>query len=105
LLDGAFAPHRPESIYPVVFARTDEKLVAASYAETVVSLQGELPPTLILVNGTLGSGVVLELERDGGNREIEVRDCRGRVVRTGSVELAKGLHKMEVPAAGVIVVR
>ncbi len=105
LLDGAFAPHRPEAIYPVVFARTDEKLVAASYAETVVSLQGELPPTLILVNGTLGSGVVLELERDGGSREIEVRDCRGRVVRTGSVELAKGLHKMEVPAAGVIVVR
>jgi alpha-galactosidase len=105
LLDGALEPRRPEAIYPVVLARTDEKLVTALYAEAVVSLQDDLPPTLIVVNGTLGGGVVLELERDAGSREIEVRDCRGRVVRTESVEMTEGLHKLEVPAAGVAVVR
>ncbi|MDQ4129042.1 MAG: alpha-galactosidase [Actinomycetota bacterium] len=105
LLDGALEPHRPEAIYPVVLARTDKKLVAASYAEAVVSLRGELPPTLIVVNGTLDDNVVLDLERDAGTRAFEARDCSGRVVRTGSVELAQGLHKMGVPAAGVTVVR
>src|SRR5918997_1893969 len=100
-LDGTLEPRRPEAIYPVVLARTGEKLVAALYAEAVASLQGELPPTLILVNGKLGGGLVLELDRDAGSREIEVRDCRGRVVRTESMELTEGLHKWEVPAAGV----
>lgn len=104
-LDGTLEPRRPEAIYPVVLARTGEKLVAALYAEAVASLQGELPPTLILVNGTLGGVVVLELDRDAGSHEIEVRDCRGRVVRTESVKLTEGLHKLEVPAAGVAVVR
>lgn len=104
-LDGTLEPRRPEATYPVVLARTGEKLVAALYAEAVASLRGELPPTLILVNGTLGGGVVLELDRAAGSREIEVRDCRGRVVRTESVEWTEGLHKLEVPAAGVAVAR
>jgi alpha-galactosidase len=105
LLDGTLEPRRPEANYPVVLARTEEKLAAAAYADAVVSLDGDLPPTLLVVNGTLGDGVVLDLDRDAGTREVEVRDCRGRVVRTGKVELAEGLHKMEVPAAGVAVVR
>jgi len=51
----------------------------------------------------VGSGVVLDLERDAGTRAFEARDCRARVVRAESVELAQGLHKLEVPA-GVAVV-
>ncbi len=105
LLDGAFAPRHPEAAYPVVLARTDAKLVAAAYADALVRLDGELPPTLLVVNGRLGEGVVVDLERDAGTREVEVRDCRGRVVRTEEIELTRGLHKVEVPAAGVAVAR
>lgn len=105
LLDGAFAPRHPEATYPVVLARTDEKLVAAAYADAVVSLYGDLPASLLVVNGTLGEGVVLELERDAGTREVEIRDCRGRVVRKEDIGFTEGLHKIEVPAAGVAVAR
>ncbi|HJQ28483.1 MAG TPA: glycoside hydrolase family 36 protein [Rubrobacter sp.] len=104
-LDGEIEPRNPESIYPVVLARTDAKLAAAAYGNAVVPLEGEVPSTLIVVNGTLEGGVVLNLSGDAGTREVEVRDCRGRIARTDSVELETGLHRIDVPAAGVAVLR
>jgi len=105
LLDGEIAPLHPDSLYPVVLARTNEKLAAASYTDAVVRLEGGLPPTLLVVNGTLADGVVLGLSEDAGTREIEARDCRGRVAHKENVELMKGLHEIDVPAAGVAFVR
>lgn len=105
LLDGEIAPLHPDVLYPVVLARTAEKLAAAAYTDAVVRLEGELPATLLVVNGTPKDGVVLRLGHDGGERGIEVRDCRGRLVRAGRIELGVGPHELDVPAAGVAVVR
>lgn len=105
LLDGELAPLHPDALYPVVLARTDEKLAAAAYSDAVVPLEGGLPATLLVVNGTPKDGVVLRSDRDGGERGIEVRDCRGRAVREGRIELEAGLHELDVPAAGVAIVR
>jgi alpha-galactosidase len=104
-LDGKIEPLHPEAIYPVVLARTSAKLVAAAYGNEVVPLEGELPPTLLVVNGDLEDGVVLDLAGDTGTRKLEMRDCRGRVTRTDSVELGAGLHRLDVPAAGVAVLK
>jgi len=104
-LDGALEPLHPEAIYPVVLARTESKLAAAAYGNAVVPLEGEIPSTLLVVNGTLEEGVVLELADDAGNLGIEVRDCRGRVTRKDSIALETGLHEIDIPPAGVAVLK
>ncbi len=105
LLDGQLAPLAPEAMYPVVLACTPEKQVAAVYADAVVSLQESIPSQLMIVNGTLGDRVVIELAADCGTRALDVRDCRGVVVRTESVHLAPGLHRIEIPSAGLATLR
>jgi alpha-galactosidase len=104
-LDGALEPLNPEAIYPVVLARTESKLAAAAYGNAVVPLEGEIPSTLLVVNGTLEEGVVLYLADDAGTRGIEVRDCRGRVTRADSIGLETGLHQIDIPPAGVAVLK
>lgn len=104
-LDGALEPLNPEAIYPVVLARTESKLAAAAYGNAVVPLEGEIPSTLLVVNGTQEEGVVLYLADDAGTRGIEARDCRGRVTRTDSIGLETGLHQIDIPPAGVAVLK
>jgi alpha-galactosidase len=104
-LDGVLQPLHPESVYPVVLARTESKLAAAAYGNAVLPLEGEIPSTLLVLNGTLEEGVVLNVADDAGTRGIEVRDCRGRVTRTDSIGLETGLHHIDIPPAGVAVLK
>ncbi len=104
-LDGALEPLHPEANYPVVLARTESKLAAAAYGNAVVPLEGAIPSTLLVVNGTLEEGVVLYLADDAGTRGIEVRDCMGRVTCTDSIGLEPGLHHIDIPPAGVAVLK
>ena len=105
LLDGTLEPLHPEAIYPIVLARTESKLVAAAYANAVIPLEGEIPSTLLVVNGTLQQGVALFLVDDAGARRIEVRDCRGRMTGTDYIELEAGLHQIDIPSAGLAVLK
>jgi len=105
LLDGALEPLHPEANYPLVLARTESKLIAAAYGNAVVPLVGEIPSTLLLVNGTLEEGVVLRLENDAGTREVEVRDCRGRVTSNDTIGLEAGLLGIDIPPAGVALLK
>ncbi len=75
------------------------------YADAVAALAAPPPALLLIVNGTLGERVVLELATEGGGRELEVRDCQGVVVRTESVDLAPCLHRIDVPPAGLATLR
>jgi hypothetical protein len=105
LLDGALEPLHPEAIYPVVLACTVSKLAAAAYGNAVVPLEGEIHLTLLVVNGTLEKGIVRSLADDAGTRAIEVWDCRGRHTRTDSIGLETGLHHIDIPPAGVAVLK
>jgi hypothetical protein len=42
---------------------------------------------------------------DAGSRGIEVHDCRGRVTRTDTIGLETGLHRIDIPPAGVAVLK
>jgi alpha-galactosidase len=101
LLDGELSPLHPEGLYPVVHASASRKRVVAVYQDTPAVLDGVLPPTVLLVNGTRGDRLVVEVSGDAGSRRLEVRDCRGRVVRTEDVTLSEGLHRIDVPPAGL----
>jgi len=105
LLDGALQPLHPEANYPLVLARTESKLVAAAYGNAVVPLVGEIPSTLLVVNGTLEEGVVLQLENDQGTRAVELRDCRGRVMSNDTIGLEAGLLGIDIPPAGVALLK
>ena len=48
---------------------------------------------------------MLDLADDAGTHGIEVRDCRGRVTRTDSIELETGLHQIDIPPARVAVLK
>src|SRR5918993_359305 len=104
-LDGALEPLNPEAIYPIVLARTESKLAAVAYGNAVVSLEGQVPATLLVVNGTLEKGVVLYVAEAAGARGIEVRDCRGRVTGTDNIGLETGLHRIDIPPGGVAVLK
>src|SRR5829696_7097544 len=105
LLDGALQPLHPGANYPLVLARTGSKLIAASYGNAVVPLVGEIPSTLLVVNGTLEEGVVLHLENDAGTRAVEVLDCRGRVTSNDTINLEAGLLGIDIPPAGVALLK
>lgn len=105
LLDGDLRPLHPESLYPVVIASTPSKRVVAVYQDTPVSPGDDVPIQLYLVNGTLGDRLVLELEKDLGERYLEVSDTRGRIVRAERIGIGAGLHSIDVPPAGLVSLR
>lgn len=105
LLEGSLEPWHPELLYPLVIARNSRKLIAAAYLDMVIPLSGELPEEVLVVNGTLLTRLVLELDRDAGQRRVIIRDCQGNAVSQVLAAMGKGIHVLEVPVAGVIAVQ
>ncbi len=102
LLDGELEPAGPEQFYPVVCARTREKMPAAAYGRNLLlPLAGDLPDRIVLVNGSFDGRLVAEVERDAGRRRLTVFTCTGKKVRDGRLALRRGLHAFEVPPAGI----
>jgi alpha-galactosidase len=100
LLDGSFEPAGPGLLYPSVIARNSAKLVAASYGGCV-TIDGDIPGSLVVVNSTFADHVVLDLAADAGRRDVTVTDCRGGVVRKEAVRLHSGAQAVAIPPAGV----
>src|SRR5437660_4909681 len=83
MLDGKLMPLHPEAMYPLVIATTPTKRIAVMYADTVINPGSDLPADFIIVNGTLGKGVVLEFAEDTGTWQLEIRDCHDQLISTG----------------------
>jgi alpha-galactosidase len=101
LLDGELQPLHPESLYPVVVASNRQKRVVAVYDDAVAPAGDAVPDELLLVNATRGGRVVLELAERLDGRTLTVFDACGREVRTEPAELARGVHALAVPPAGL----
>jgi alpha-galactosidase len=102
LLDGDFRPKHPELNYPMVIATTNTKRIIALYADMVINPEPNVPNELYLINGSHKPSMVLKLESPLGTRTIEVRDCKGNLVRTERKILSKGVHQLDVPLSGVV---
>jgi alpha-galactosidase len=102
LLDGDFRPKHPELNYPMVIATTNTKRIIALYADMVINPEPNVPNELYLINGSHKNSMVLKLESPLGTRTIEVRDCKGNLVRTERKILSKGVHQLDVPLSGVV---
>ncbi len=102
LLDGDFRPKHPELNYPLVMATTKAKRIIALYADMVITPDADVPNELYLINGSHKPSMVLKLESALGTRTIEVRDCKGNLVRTERKLLSKGVYQLAVPLSGVV---
>lgn len=101
LLDGKLVPLHPESNYPLVIATNEHKQIAVAYEDLIINPVLPLPETFILVNGTRGTRLVLELTEDASQRTVEIRDCQGKTIRTVETNLTAGLHSLHIPPAGI----
>jgi alpha-galactosidase len=102
LLDGEFRPVSPAQNYPMVLARTPEKLVAAIYQDIVVAPGPQAPPRIDVVNAKPGQSVVLRLDQAFGPATVRIRDCRSTQIGEQKQVLGAGPHAWEVPPAGLL---
>jgi alpha-galactosidase len=97
---GEFRPLYPHLLYPLVAARNEKKMVVAFYADMPLRLgDEELPPELLLVNGSYATELLIELGRSIKEVEAEVIDCCGVKLRSEKMHLPAGLNRLAVPPA------
>ena len=100
LLHGEFRAYHPERDFPVLEAiGTDERIIGLYQDDAVAQVAADRQTAYVL-NGTGSTSVILELEADA--RRVEVHDTYGTLVGTG--EPAAGLHRVEVPRSGYLVI-
>ena len=105
LLDGELQPVSPASNYPLVLARTPEKLVAALYQEMVVAPGPQAPPQIDVVNAKPGALVVLRFEQPFGSATVRIRDCMGAKISEQTQVIGAGAQAWEVPPSGLLEIR
>lgn len=103
LLNGRLEPYHPELLYPLVVASDADKRIAAIYHRTVLTIDLEESQTMIIVNGTRSGGVYIELMAEIESRPMEIKDCMGNVVERSELRLSAGIHALEIPPAGVMI--
>lgn len=101
LLDGALSLEHPEQGYTQATARTAGERITSLYSAEPVRLGADEPALIQVVNATRGAGVILDCAADLGERTVTVRDTQGAVVAQRRQRLGAGLHRIEVPPAGL----
>lgn len=96
---GELRPLQPHLLYPIVIAKTTQKMLVAFYADMPVHIDEELPSEIVLVNGCYADELLLDLKRNMGPVEVTVTDCCGQTLGSETVDLRAGLHRMAVPPA------
>jgi len=105
LIEGKLMPGRPDFLYPMISAETAEKRILCVYEDVVVNVGDAVPDTLIVVNGTLNTRLVLELMHDLGHVELTTRNCLGQVIDRRQMSLHAGLQRLDVPASGIVTIK
>lgn len=101
LLQGELIPQLPEMLYPVVSARKDGRQVIALYNNLVAEVDQEFQE-LIIVNGTSADNVVIKASLAPETYEMEIKDCRGRIISLTSINIGSELIEAAVPKAGAV---
>jgi alpha-galactosidase len=105
LLDGELQPVSPAANYPLVLARTPDKLVAAIYQDMVVAPGPQAPSQIDLVNAKPGAAVTLRFEQAFGPATVRIRDCLGTQISEQYQVLGAGVQAWEVPPSGLLEIR
>ncbi len=103
ILDGDFEPSGAGFLYPVVTARSREKVLCACYGTRHARVAGAGGKRVILVNGTFDDSLILDAAEDLGTRRLRVFSCTGAPLAGRDEPLTAGLHRIEVPPAGIAI--
>jgi alpha-galactosidase len=101
LLRGELCPQQPELLYPLVTAHKDDTHIIAIYADVVVPVAQDAAQ-IIIVNGTYSEGIVIRSSLTAAFYEMQVKDCRGQMISSETLEIRKGLLEVAVPKAGMV---
>ncbi|WP_411032115.1 glycoside hydrolase family 36 protein [Spongiimicrobium sp. 3-5] len=101
LLEGHFTPSRPLANYPMQRVSKDGYTIIGIYEEYVAKLY-EAKENIHLINGQIANELVLNCITSLGDYNCLVYDCTGKKISEKEVNLAKGVHLLEVPPCGLI---
>ncbi len=104
LLGGDFVPVNPSANYPMIMSSTPEKTIVGLYNDMVIPLKNASYKRIDVVNGKAGPSVVLDLDGNLGRVATTTYDCLGRLQSEKSMTLGKGVHKLNVPASGLLTI-
>ena len=96
LLKGAFRPHHPELVYPLIEGESANERVIAVYAEDVCAKSGSPDRPVFVVNATGKAGVLAELAAKPS--KVEYFNVFGE--KTGEGSVSAGLVRLDVPMSG-----
>ena len=102
LLDGKLKLEDPEAEYGIVSAQKGEKLIAVAYNCPVLKLESASARTINLVNGTGKNELYVSSIKSLGTKEYTVMDCMGNIIKTGIVDVSRGIHVFNVPVSGIL---
>lgn len=100
LLEGAFMPHHPEQMYPLIEAKSARSHIVGVYADTVPLIQPAEGETII-INGKLTESLYLKVQEDFHGNMI-ILDCLGKEQYKSLVSFNKGIIELSVPASGLV---
>ena len=104
LMNGTFRAYRPLANYPVLSVTDEERTIIGVYEDLVVNVEDTFLE-IDFVNGKLSEQVAFELYDDAGKCSVNVYDCQGQLDWCEDMELAEGMHALEVPPAGLIQIK
>jgi len=104
LMEGELEPLHPALGYPVVRARTREKMILAAYADMPAPVPADAPEKLLIVNGSTKNRVLLDVEKTLGKKSCAVFDATGKPRKTRRISLSRGIRKIPVPESGYAVI-
>ena len=104
LMKGDFRAYRPLANYPILSATFQERIICGVYEDQVVNLE-ERFREIDFINGKLSEQIAFELYYDLGPCSVNVYNCLGQLDWCEDMELAEGMHALEVPIAGLIQIK
>lgn len=105
LLDGEFIPKDPESLYPLIKAKSKNKLIAVVYSDYLINIKERSVKSIDIVNAKRSETVVLDIQLPLEQVQFEITDCMGNVIEKGSKILEPGVVKFNVPPSGLLMIR
>jgi alpha-galactosidase len=101
LMNGIFEARDPSGNYPMLSVVRGNKMVASVYQDVVVSLNNS--DVIHIINGKMSAGVVVQCSKSLGSYNLRIRNCRGEILVSRSINLEAGLTDINIPTAGLAI--
>lgn len=101
LTQGRFKTSRPLANYPFQQVVQDDHTIIGVHDDFIVPLSSGTQHIHVL-NAQLTTEVILRSSDDFGRFKALVFDCQGHLASEHEVALSRGMHRLDVPACGMI---